>query len=137
MATRTVDNPPEQVFNRPPRQTQRPSLSERTHNLIKSPVPRDKYGINTFGETEVFSTRDEIGIKVGNGVKEFTSATWLWIIVVPIAVWFIIILLIPSFVKTKPGHPNELDHSSVLLWTLVISLIIWILFFGFAKCKTC
>jgi hypothetical protein len=137
MATRTVDNPPERVFNRSPRKMQRPSLSERTHSLIKPPIQPDKYGINTFGEMDVTSTRDRLGIEVGNGVREFTSTTWLWIIIVPIAVWFIIILLIPSFVRTKPGHPNELDHSSVLLWTLVISLIIWILFFGFAKCKSC
>lgn len=133
MATRSVDLPPEAVFKRPPRQSSQPALSDQTHSLIKTPVQPDRYGINSFGEKEV----DARPHPVGNGVREFTSTTWLWIIIVPIVVWFIIILLIPSFVRTKANNPNELDHSSVLLWTLVISLIIWILFFGFAKCKSC
>uniref|UniRef100_A0A6C0CHS6 Uncharacterized protein n=1 Tax=viral metagenome TaxID=1070528 RepID=A0A6C0CHS6_9ZZZZ len=133
MTTRTVDLPPSAVFNRPPRKSQKAASSDRVHSLIRTPLDPDKYGVNTFGVPEVASDRNA----VQNGVREFTSSTWLWIIVVPIAVWFIIILLIPSFVKERSGHPNELDHSSVLLWTLVISLIIWILFFGFAKCKSC
>ncbi len=69
--------------------------------------------------------------------RSWTHTTWIWIIIVPIIVWFILLLLMPTFVKMSKTNKAELDHSSMLLWTLIISLIIWILFWGFAKCKTC
>lgn len=132
MATRTVDLPPETVFNRTPRKVDQPSVSDKTHSVVKSSVGPDKHGVNKFDHREAPDANP-----VSSGIREFQSTTWLWIVVVPVAVWFVIILLVPSFVKTSTGNPNELDHASVLLWTLVITLIIWILFFGFAKCKTC
>jgi hypothetical protein len=58
------------------------------------------------------------------------------VIIVPIAVWCLLLVLMPSFVKKAQGE-SKLDHQSLLLWTLILSLVIWILCFGFAKCKSC
>ena len=69
-------------------------------------------------------------------MTNWTAVTWIWIIIVPIIVWCLLLFLMPTFVKANENG-TSLDHRSMLLWTLVISLVIWILFFGFAKCKTC
>ena len=82
---------------------------------------------------------------VMNGVHEddiqtaWTGSTWFWIVFVPIVVFVLLMALTPTFIEMRnPGKANEsLNPSAVLLWTLVITLIIWSLFWGFSKCKTC
>lgn len=64
----------------------------------------------------------------------WTGSTWFWIVIVPIIVFVLLMTLMPTFVEKKDEGVNP---SSVLLWTLVITLIIWSLFWGFSKCKTC
>lgn len=69
----------------------------------------------------------------------WTKSTWFWIIIVPIVVFLLLIFLTPTFIEiSNPGKSNErLNPNSLLLWTLVLTLIVWILFWGFSKCKTC
>ena len=71
--------------------------------------------------------------------SEWTRTTWFWIIVVPIVVWLLLFTLLPTFIEmSNPGGNNErVNPSSILMWTLIITLIVWILFWGFSKCKTC
>jgi hypothetical protein len=128
MTTRTVDLPPEAVFNKPPRDLPQAATSEKSRTFLKNPLSPDQNGVNRYGVS---------GDNQGSNTLDFTAQTWLWIVVVPVAVWLVIVLLMPSFVKVQAGSDNQLDHGSVLLWTLIISLIIWVLFFGFAKCKSC
>ena len=67
---------------------------------------------------------------------EWAVSTWIWIILVPVLVWIILLLLAPTFVlQTKDG--NQVDHRQMILWTLVISAIIWILLWSLNYCKSC
>jgi uncharacterized membrane protein YoaK (UPF0700 family) len=96
------------------------------------------------GERNVLpaKTPDEMrGVEVGKSgetfrILDWNTTTWVWIIIVPIAVWCLLLVLMPTFVK-RYQNESKLDHQSLLLWTLILSLVIWILFFGFAKCKSC
>jgi len=79
----------------------------------------------------------EVGVKRrGDDITDFNTQTLFWIIIVPIIIFVLLIAIKPTFVKMK-NNDSEFDYSSVILWTLIISLIIWILFWGFAKCRTC
>lgn len=113
------------AFYRPARESPAGSATDRARGDVATG--------NSEADESVFSLRKR---SAPPDAHEFSSTTWLWIIVVPIAVWLIIILLMPSFVISG-SEENKLDQNSVILWTLIISIIIWILFFGFSRCKTC
>tara|TARA_R110001632_G_scaffold148910_4_gene266162 strand:- start:3002 stop:3379 length:378 start_codon:yes stop_codon:yes gene_type:complete len=79
----------------------------------------------------------EVGVKRrGDNITDFNTQTAFWIIIVPIIIFVLLIVIKPTFVKMR-NNDNDFDYSSVLLWTLIISLIIWILFWGFGKCRNC
>ena len=123
MATKTLRTPIPPTFSKSPKKDVSAKLTgERTMMPAKTP---DEIRTNQVGKSS-----DTLRI------IEWDNASWIWVIVVPIAVWCLLLILMPTFVKR---HQNEskLDHQSMLLWTLIISLVIWILFFGFAKCKSC
>lgn len=67
----------------------------------------------------------------------WSVSTWIWIILVPVIVWFILLLLRPEFVNTDKDGDRVLDHRQLILWTLVISLIIWIVLFASNYCRDC
>lgn len=123
--SRSLNLSEKSVFYRPSIESPPGTASDRIRGNLPTGIPE--------GDESVFSLRQR---SAPPDAKEFESTTWLWIIVVPVAVWLVIILLMPSFVVSSSDE-KKLDQNSVLLWTLIISLIIWILFFGFSKCKTC
>lgn len=78
----------------------------------------------------------EVGVKRrGDNLSDFNTQTFFWIVITPLIILILLIILRPTFVKMSSDE--KLDYSSVLLWTLIISLIVWILFWGFSKCRTC
>lgn len=122
---RTLDMSEKSVFYRPSRESPAGTATDRARGNLPTGTPE--------GDESVFSLRYK---QETPKVKEFQTTTWLWIMIIPIVVWLVIVLLMPTFVVSSSDE-KRLDQNSVLLWTLIISLIIWILFFGFAKCKTC
>jgi hypothetical protein len=123
MATRDFQSPLPPTFSKSPKRDTSPKLAgERNVRLAQTPDEVRSMEVGKAGDT----TR----------IMEWNSASWVWIIVVPVVVWCLLLVLMPTFVK-KGQDGNKLDHQSMLLWTLILSLIVWILFFGFAKCKSC
>lgn len=112
-----------------------PTFSKSPQRDVSSRLVSERNVFNAKTTNEVRSL--EVG-KSGDTLRlvELDSMTWAWLIVVPIAVWCLLFVLMPTFVKKQNGNSN-VDHQSLLIWTLIISLVIWILFFGFAKCKSC
>ena len=72
--------------------------------------------------------------------SSWSASTWFWIIAVPIIVLVLLMVLMPTFVemsKTNGDDNGRFNPASLLMWTLIITLIVWVLFWGFSKCKTC
>lgn len=66
---------------------------------------------------------------------EWGVNTWIFIILVPIIIWIILIFLVPSFVKEDENGHSKVDHPRVLLWTLLLSVIVWVVLYGLNRCK--
>jgi hypothetical protein len=131
MSVRVLDKPLPPTFDKPETfdtSSRSSALRQRASRTRWRDVDTDN------GPSDLTSTTSKT--ENAKGMMDWTSTTWVWVIVVPIVVACLLIILVPSFVKTVDDE-KKLDHFSLVLWTLVISLIIWILFFGFAKCKTC
>lgn len=127
---RSLAKPLPDTFDPPEKFDTAPRSVAGRKKALKS--QRDRDDSTLFTE----SGKDRVEVSTSNFLADWTSTTWVWVIVVPIIVACLLIILVPSFVKTTEDG-KKLDHYSVVLWTLIISLIVWILFFGFAKCKTC
>lgn len=65
---------------------------------------------------------------------KWEASAWLWAVSVPIAVYLLIVFLKPSFVDRETPARRR---NSRILWTIILTLVIWTLFFTFAKCKNC
>lgn len=115
------------VFTRNPPRNLKPEASEKVYKGKSFPeIEKD------YKEQRVLANAEK---RSSGGL--WSTTTWLWIIVVPIAVWTLLLALQPSFVKVVNKRSNKLDHSSLIVWTSVITLIVWILLWGSSKCKTC
>jgi hypothetical protein len=123
MESRTLQSPVPSTFTKsPPKDVSARSIGERNAYPSKTAEDIRNKEVGKSGETV--------------SIIDWNTTTWVWIIVVPIAVWCLLMVLMPTFVK-RYQNESKLDHQSLMMWTLIISLVIWILFFGFAKCKSC
>lgn len=68
---------------------------------------------------------------------KWSTVTWLWIILVPIVIYVLLLLLAPTFVTTTLNGDLVVDHSRILLWTLIISIIVWVLLWSLNYCRSC
>lgn len=61
----------------------------------------------------------------------------LLIVLAPILICIVLILAKPSFVTENSSNLPDanLKADKVLLWTLIISIMVWILIYGFRFCK--
>lgn len=112
-------------------------MDDSTNDVKTVPgnMPSTAYGRSRTGSKSYASTKQPENSLLGS----WSTATWIWIILVPIIVWVILIVLIPSFVTDGDGSngQNQVDHRQVLLWTLVISVVIWVLLWSLNYCKSC
>lgn len=118
MEPRRLNSSMPSVFDPIPARDTTPVASERVYGGSQS-------GNSTRVQNQHFVDAD----------RAWSASSVIWIIVVPIVVAVILLALLPTFVEMDGNR--KVDKSSLILWTCVITLIIWILFWGFSKCKTC
>lgn len=67
--------------------------------------------------------------------RGLSLATWTWIILIPIIVFVLLIWLAPQFVTDDtPEEDKEINYGAIILWTIIITIIIWASVFAFNKC---
>ena len=67
--------------------------------------------------------------------KGLSVATWTWIVLIPIVIFVLLIVLAPSFVvEEDPNQTIQLNYSMIILWTIIISIIMWVSLFAFNNC---
>lgn len=68
------------------------------------------------------------------GKKE---GTLLLLVLAPILICIVLVLWKPIFVteNSQEGVDSKLQLDKVLLWTLMISVVVWIMIYGFRFCK--
>lgn len=119
----------------------RKSLMDVPKDLFeKEPVKNGEIKISpkVRGEFPERSNDDDFSVEAkqrGDTIQNWTAATIFWIIIIPVVVYIMILILRPTFVKLQ--NDDSLDVTSSILWTMIISIIIWVLFWGFAKCRNC
>ena len=67
----------------------------------------------------------------------WSTSTYIWIIVVPVVVYIMLLMLVPTFVLKDANGTSQVDHRQMLLWTLIISAILWVMLWGMNYCKSC
>ncbi|ALX27527.1 hypothetical protein GMAR_ORF153 [Golden Marseillevirus] len=55
--------------------------------------------------------------------------------VVPLLVWLVLYFIQPRFIQTRKDVGYVQDNWKLLKWTLLITLIVWALFWAFTFCK--
>ena len=68
---------------------------------------------------------------------KWSVAAWLWLILIPIVIFVLLLIFAPSFVTTTQNSHVVLDHSRILLWTLILSVIVWVLVWSLNFCRNC
>jgi len=69
------------------------------------------------------------------------TSTWqgtvlVMLILVPVVVWIFLILIKPTFVVDKNSDGTvTLRQDKVVLWTLIISVIVWVIVYGLNRCR--
>jgi len=63
------------------------------------------------------------------------ASMYLWFIVAPIVVWIILFTVKPNFVTDSINGVITLNSQKHLLWTLIFSIIAWILVYAVYYCK--
>lgn len=130
--------------------TQAPKLSQKIEkvnwNLGDQPPKPKSYQLNSQANKskELISTDQYNGgtcAKDGKCtdptlVKSFGAATWTWIIVIPLIVFILLIFLAPTFVEADndENQPTNLNYGMIVLWTIIISIILWVSLFAFNNC---
>ena len=64
----------------------------------------------------------------------FSSEIIFWMILVALTVLFFLFVLKPDFLKAC-DEDEDIDYKNLILWTIVISLIIWVILVIFKKSK--
>ena len=69
--------------------------------------------------------------------EKWKTPTLIFLIIVPIIIFIFLILVKPGFVTelSSDGKVSEIRYDKVLLWTLAISVIVWVLIYGFNFCR--
>lgn len=73
----------------------------------------------------------------GSMLGTWSVTTWIWIILVPVLIYVLLLVFAPTFVTTTQNNVVVLDHSRILLWTLILSIIVWIVLWGLQFCRDC
>ncbi|SRR5260221_7281276 len=64
------------------------------------------------------------------------STMYIWFIIAPIVIWFALMYGKPSFVTDSiASHPPIINNQKLLLWTLIFSVISWILIYAVYFCR--
>lgn len=63
------------------------------------------------------------------------ASMYIWFILAPIVIWIILVSLKPSFVTDNVNGVWVLNNQKVLLWTLIFSIIAWILIYAIYYCR--
>ena len=117
-------------------------------SIIFKPVDRPQGQTVTSDKSEIVSMRlgdhknyamsrksSQYNNETCNIDKGLSAATWTWIVIIPVVIFVLLILIAPSFVKDEnPNQPQELNYSNIILWTIIISIIMWVSMFAFNKC---
>lgn len=74
------------------------------------------------------------GSNWGRGSWGYASM-YIWFILAPIVIWIILVSLKPSFVTDNVNGVWVLNNQKVLLWTLIFSIIAWILIYAIYYCR--
>lgn len=63
------------------------------------------------------------------------ASMYIWLILAPIVIWIILISWKPSFVTDNINGTNVVNNQKLLLWTLIFSIIAWILIYAIYYCR--
>jgi hypothetical protein len=63
------------------------------------------------------------------------ASMYLWFIVAPIVLWIILFTVKPGFVTDNLNGVVVVNNQKLLLWTLIFSIIAWILIYACYYCK--
>src|SRR5574338_1032940 len=74
------------------------------------------------------------GSNWGRGSWGYVSM-YIWLILAPIVIWIILISWKPSFVVDNINGTNVVNNQKLLLWTLIFSIIAWILIYAIYYCR--
>jgi hypothetical protein len=63
------------------------------------------------------------------------ASMYLWFIVAPIVLWIILFTVKPGFVTDNLNGVVVVNNQKLLLWTLIFSIVAWILIYACYYCK--
>lgn len=58
---------------------------------------------------------------------DFNTNTLIFLVLVPVVVWILLFTLRPNFVTDLVNGERVINTSKLILWTLIISVLVWIL----------
>lgn len=134
------------VIFKPVSGSQAPIMSQKIENVnwnlgneptkFKRKVPPSETNTQIVTTT---NTNDKCSTKATCNDAAFNRsirlATWVWVIVIPIIVFLTLVYLAPSFVTTvNPNEPVIINYGAIVLWTIIISIIIWVSIYAFNGC---
>ena len=69
--------------------------------------------------------------------ESWRGPTLLFLILVPLVICILLVLIKPGFVTdlSSDGQMKILKIDKVILWTLIISVVVWVLIYGFNLCR--
>lgn len=67
----------------------------------------------------------------------WSKLTWLWLLLIPIIIYVILLAISPEFVKTTENNEQALDHGKLLMWTVIMSVLLWVTLWAVNYCQDC
>lgn len=77
----------------------------------------------------------EVESACGRKGKRSVAIMYIWLVLVPILIWIALAAIRPSFVADHINGVSVISQQKLLLWTLVFSVMGWILVYSIFYCK--
>ncbi len=71
----------------------------------------------------------------GKGGKRSVAIMYIWLVLVPILIWIALAAIRPSFVADNINGVTVLSQQKLLLWSLVFSVMGWIVIYSIFYCR--
>lgn len=63
------------------------------------------------------------------------ASMWIWFVLAPILIWIILFSIRAGFVSDNVNGVTTLNQQKLLLWTLVFSILAWIIIYASYFCR--
>jgi hypothetical protein len=129
---RSINRPQAKVYEKRP-----VPVKALPQNFAKSPkmetVNKDVSKTSGFRDLSAPSTQEVTAscCSDANGIQ-FTSVAWL--IIIPIIILVLLIFLRPTFALEEQNGTTQFNYGALLLWTVLISIFLYIVIYGFNRC---